>query len=170
MNNEKFKFTSISQAARNFIIIISRINNNYQYTIMFTFSNNNISTLFNYTYSISLFYNTLTFFVFLFNSNSLTSIFVNELITNSTAQKIWLSNALNANVKIELKRTFNYYAKFRSTKNLSINLFIKLIVLFNCDLIVIKIVLTLFVKIFFTNFHELKLYKKAIVDAQHKIN
>ena len=127
---------------------------------MFTFSNNNISTLFNYTHSTSFFYNISTLFAFLFNLNSFTSISVNKLITNSTTQKIRLLNALNANVEIELKQTFNYYTKLRSTKNLLINLFIELIVLFNYNLIVVKIVLTLFVKAFFTNFHELKLYSK----------
>ena len=124
----------------------------------------------NFTLSIS--YNISTFFAFLFISIDLiTSIFVNKLIIDLTTQKIRLSNALSVeNVKIKLKRAFNYYTKLRSTKNLLINLLIDLIVLFNCNSIVIKTILTLFVKTFFTNFHESKLYKKAIINTQHKIN
>ena len=133
---------------------------------MFTFiSLVNISTLFNYIFSTSLFYVTLTFFTFLFNFNSVTSIFVNELTIDSTIQKTWLLNATNANVEIELKQAFNHHAKFCLIKNFSINSLIDLIVLFNCNSIVIKIVLTLLVKVFFTNFHEFKLYKKAIINA-----
>ena len=172
INNEKFKLTLISQATRNFIIVISRINNNYQYITIFTSSNNNISTSSNYTFSTSFFYNISIFSAFLFISiNSVTSIFVNKLIIDSTTQEIRLSNTLSVeNVEIELKRTLNYYAKFRLTKNFSINSLIDFVVLFNCNSIVVKIALTLFVKAFFTNFHESKLYKKAITDAQHKIN
>ena len=135
---------------------------------MFTFSSNNISTLFNYTFSTSFFYKTSIFFAFLFSSSLITLIFVNELIIDSTTQKIRLLNALSVNVEIELKRTLNYYTKFRSIKNFSINLLIGLIVLFDCDSIIIKAVLALFVKTFFTNFHKSKLYKKAIIDTQHK--
>ena len=139
---------------------------------MFTFTLSiNTSTSFNYTFSTLSFYATSTFFAFLFSSNSITSIFVNKLIIDSTTQKTRLSNALNVeNVKIELKRALNYYTKFRSAKDLSMNLLIDLIVLFNYNSIVIKVTLTLFVKAFFTNFHESKLYKKTIVNAQHKIN
>ena len=133
-----------------------------------TVSNNNISI---FDFISAIFYNISTFFAFLFNSNLFTLIFVNELIIDSTAQKTQLLNASSVeNVEIKLKRTFNYYAKLRSTKNFSINLLIDFAVLFNCDLIVVKTVLTLFVKTFFTNFHESKLYKKTIIDAQHKIN
>ena len=127
---------------------------------MFTLTvlNNNIST-FDFTFSV--FYNTLTFFAFLSSFNSVTSIFVNKLTIDSTTQETRLLNATSVeNVKIELKRTLNYYTKFRSIKNFSMNLLIDLIVLFNYNLIVIKIALTLFVKVFFTNFHEFKLYKK----------
>ena len=172
MNNEKFKFISILQTTRNFIIVISRVNNSYQYIIISTFSNNNISTLSNYTLSTPLFFDTSTFFAFLFISiDSITSIFVNKLIIDSTTQKTRLLNASNVeNAEIELKRAFNYYAKFRLTKNFSINLLTNFVVLFNYNSIVIKIVLTLFVKVFFTNFHESKLYKKTIINAQHKIN
>ena len=137
---------------------------------MFTFSSSNISTSFNYTLSTSLFYNISTFSAFSSSSNSITSISVNELIIDSTVQETRLPNALNANVEIELKRTLNHYAKFRSTKNSSMNLLIDLIALFNCNSIVIKAILTLLVKVFFTNFHKSKLYKKAIIDAQHEIN
>ena len=172
MNDERFKFTSISQAARNFIIVIPRVNNNYQYITMFTLSNSNISALLNHTLSTSFFYNTSTLSAFLFTSiDSVISISVNELVIDSTAQKIRLSSASNVeNAEIELKRTFNHYAKFRSTRNFSMNLLIDFVVLFNYNLIVVKTVLALFVKAFFTNFHEPKLYKKAIINAQHKIN
>ena len=96
---------------------------------------------------------------------------MNKLIIDLTTQKTRLLNALNVeNVEIELKQTFNYYTKLYLTKNLLINLLIVLIILFNYNSIVIKIILTLFVKFFFTNFHESKLYKKAIIDTQHKIN
>ena len=172
MNNEKFKLTSISQAARNSIIVISRINNSYQYTIMFTFLNSNIPASLNYTLSASLFYNTLIFFVFSFISiDSITSISVNELVIDLTTQETRLLNASNAgNVETELKRALNYHAKLRSARNFSINLLIDFAVLLSYNSIVIKIALTLFVKVSFTDFHESKLYKKAITDAQHKIN
>ena len=138
---------------------------------MFTLTASSNNTLMLSNFIFSIFHNISIFFAFLFISiNSVTSIFVNELIIDSTTQKTRLSNALNANVKIELKRTFNHYAKLRSTKNLSVNLLIDLTVLFNCNSIVVKTVLTLLVKTFFTNFHKSKLYKKAIIDTQHKIN
>ena len=131
--------------------------------------NNNTSMLLNSTFSI--FYNISTLSAFLSTSiDSFTSIFVNKLATNLTTQETRLSSALSANAEIELKRTFNYYAKLRSAKNSSMNSLIDLIALLNCDSIVIKTILALFVKAFFTNFHKLKLYKKAITDAQHKIN
>ena len=107
------------------------------------------STLFNYTLSTLFFYVISILFAFLFNFDSITSIFVNELIIDLTTQKIRLSNATSANVEIELKRAFNYYAKLCSTKNFSMNLLIGLTVLFNCNSIVIKTTLTLFVKKFF---------------------
>ena len=138
---------------------------------MFTLivSNNNISTLLNST--LSIFYGISTFFAFSFISiDSVTLISVNELITDSTVQETRLLNALSVNVEIKLKRALNYYAEFRSTKNSSINLLIDLIVLFNYNSIVVKTILTLFVKVFLTNFHESKLYKKTMIDAQHKIN
>ena len=138
---------------------------------MFTLTSSiNTPTLFNYILSTSLFYVTSTLFAFSFSFDSVISIFVNKLIIDSTAQKTRLSSALSANVEIELKRTLNYYAKLRSTKNFSMNLLIDLIALLNCDSIVVKVALTLLVKTFFTNFHESKLYKKAIIDAQHKMN
>ena len=97
---------------------------------MFTFiaSNNNISV---FDFTLSVFYNISTLFTFLFNFDSVTSIFVNKLTIDSTTQETRLLNALNANVEIELKQTFNYYTKFRSTKNSSMNLLIDLIALFN---------------------------------------
>ena len=125
----------------------------------------------NYIFSTLLFYNILIFFAFLFNSNLFISILINELIINLTTQETRLLNASNVeNVEIELKRTFNYYAKFCLTKNSSINLLIYLIVLFNYNSIIIKTTLTLFIKVFFTNFHESKLYKKTMINTQYKIN
>ena len=137
---------------------------------MFTFIalSNNISTPLNST--SSTFHNTSIFFAFSSNPDSITSISVNKLTIDSTTQKTRLSNATSANVEIKLKRAFNYYAKFRSIKNFSMNLLIDLTVLLNCDSIIIKTILVLLVKVFFTNFYESKLYKKAMIDAQHKIN
>ena len=150
MNNERFKFTSILQATRNLIIVISRINNNFQYIIMFIFiSLINTSILFNYTLFALFFYVILTFSAFSLSSNSITSIFVNKLTIDSTTQKTRLSNATSVeNVEIKIKRAFNHHVKFRSTKNFSMNLLIDLIVLFNYNSIVIKTTLTLFVKTF----------------------
>ena len=151
--------------------LYARHNNSYQYITIFTLIFSiNISTLFNYTFSTSFFHATLIFFAFLFSFDLITSIFVNELIIDSTVQETRLLNASNANAEIELKRAFNYYTKLRSIKDFSMNLLIGFAVLFSCDLIVIKAILTLLVKAFFTNFHESKLYKKALIDAQHKIN
>ena len=45
------------------------------------------------------------------------------------------------------------------------NFLIDLIVLFNCDFVVIKIALTLLVKVFLIDFYELKTYKKAIINV-----
>ena len=172
MNDEKFKLILISQTARNFIVMISQVNNNYQYITMFTSTFSiNTSTSFNYTLSTLFSYVTSTFFAFLLSLSSVTSIFVNELTIDSTAQEIRLSNASSVeNVKIELKRALNHYAKLRSAKNSSMNLLTGLAALLSYNSIVVKIVLTLFVKAFFTNSHESKLYKKAIVDTQYKIN
>ena len=88
--------------------------------------------------------------------------FIDKLIIDLIIQEIRLFNALN--VETKLQQTFNYYLKFRFVKNFSINFLIDLIVLFNYNFIVIKIALTLFVKIFLINFYELKTYKKAITN------
>ena len=165
INNEKLKFISISQTTRNFIIVISRVNNDYQYIIMFTLTvlNNNTSTS---DFTFAIFYNISIFFTFLLNSSLFTSIFVNKLIIDLTTQKTRLLNASSVeNVKIELKRAFNYYTKLRLTKNFSVNSLIGFVALFNCNSIVIKIALTLFVKVSFTNLYKSKLYKKVIIDA-----
>ena len=45
-----------------------------------------------------------------------------------------------------------------------------LAVLFNCDLVVAKVALTLLVKAFLVDSHEPKTYKKALADAQHKMD
>ena len=50
------------------------------------------------------------------------------------------------------------------------NSLIDLIVLFNCNFVVIKIALTLLVKTFSIDFYESKTYKKTITNTQHKIN
>ena len=76
---------------------------------MFTFivSSNNISMLLNFTSSV--FYSISIFFAFLFISIDLvTSIFVNELIIDSTTQEIRLLNVLSANAEIELITMQNF--------------------------------------------------------------
>ena len=97
-----------------------------------------------------------------------TSTFIDKLIIDSIIQEIWLFNALN--VETKLQWTFNYYSKLWFVKNFSINFLINLIVLFNYNFVVIKIVLTLFVKVFSIDFYKLKIYKKTITNIQHKIN
>ena len=77
-------------------------------------------------------------------------------------------NALN--VETKLQRTFNYYSKLRFVKDFSMNFLIDLIALFNCDFVVIKVALTLLVKVFSIDFYESKIYKKTITNIQHKIN
>ena len=90
-------------------------------------------------------------------------------------QKTRLFNFINIkfsfiDVKTKHKRFFNYYFNFCIAKNLFVDFFIDLTVFFNCNLIVIKICLTFFVKINFVNFYKSKIYKKTITNAQHKIN
>ena len=97
-----------------------------------------------------------------------TSMFIDKLIIDLIAQKIWLFNALS--VEIKLQRTFNYYFEFRFVKNFLMNFLIDLIVLFNYNFVVIKVVLILLVKVFLIDFHKSKIYKKTITNAQHKIN
>ena len=94
--------------------------------------------------------------------------FIDKLIIDSIIQKTRLFNALN--VETKLQRAFNYYSKLRFVKNFSMNSLIDLIVLFNCDFVVTKAVLTLFIKAFLTDFYESKTYKKTITNTQHKIN
>ena len=94
--------------------------------------------------------------------NFFTLMFIDKLIINLIIQKIRLFNALS--VETKLQQTFNYFLKFRFVKNFLINFLINLIILFNCDFVVIKIALTLFVKIFSIDFYELKTYKKTITN------
>ena len=88
--------------------------------------------------------------------------FIDKLVINSIIQKTRLFNALN--VEIKLQRTFNYYSKLWFIKNFLMNFLIDLIVLFNYNFVVIKIVLTLLVKVFSIDFYESKTYKKAITN------
>ena len=175
LNDERFKRILIfkqqsSQTTRNFIIIISSTNNNQQYIIFSTFTtfNNNFSL---FVIFISVSNSTFLFSAKIISSSSndvFTSIFVDELTNNSTLQKIRLFNATN--VESKQQRTFNYYSKLRFAKNLFVNSFIDLIALFNCDSTVIKTALTLLNKAVFVDFYESKTYKKAITNAQYKIN
>ena len=159
---------------------------------MFIESNNNISTLstsvfrnisiffvsnsnfliLNKTFSIlnrNLLISNNIFFAFLASSvKFFTSTFIDKLIIDLIIQKIRLFNTLN--IETKLQRTFNHYLKFRFVKNFSINSLIDLIVLFNCDFVVIKVALTLLVKVFSIDFYESKTYKKTITNIQHKIN
>ena len=143
------------------------------YNILIFFVSNNTFLILNNNFSIlnkislissknSLILNN-TFFAFSTNLiKFFTSTFINKIIIDSIIQKTRLFNALN--VKTKLQRTFNYYSKFRFVKNFSINSLINLIILFNYNFIVIKIALTLFVKVFLINFYKLKTYKKTITN------
>ena len=225
INDEKLKFTSIFkqhafQVARNFMMIISCVNNSFQYIILFistsstsasrefsTFFASNIflfsskissisnsnSSVSNKTFQISSKIFEISnnnssvsnnnssvanrnFFVanntpFASSTSSIgifTLTFIDELIIDSIAQKIRLFNA--SSIETKLQRTFNHHSEFRFVRNFSMNFLIDLIVLFNCDFVVVKAVLTLLVKVFSIDFHESKTYKKAITNAQHKMN
>ena len=175
LNDEKFKRISIfkqqlSQTTRNFIIIISSTNNNQQYIIFSTFTtfNNDFSLFVIFIFVSNSISSSFAKTIFNSSNNAFTSIFVNKLINNLILQKTWLFNATN--VELKQQRTFNHYLKLRFVKDLFVNFFIDLIVLFNYDSTIIKTALILLNKIAFVDFYELKTYKKAITNAQHKIN
>ena len=158
------------------------LNNNISTSLTLIFRNILISTFFvlNNTFSISnhnflvlnkisliLNRNSLilnnTFFAFLINLiKFFTLTFIDKLIIDLIIQKIRLFNALN--VETKLQQTFNHYSKFRFVKNFLINFLINLIVLFNCNFVIIKVALILLVKVFSIDFYELKTYKKAITN------
>ena len=163
------------QTTRNFIIIILSTNNNQQYIIFLTFTTfSDDFSLFVFSISFTFTFvsnNTFLFFAkttFNSNSDAFTSIFVNELIDDLILQKIRLFNTTN--VELKQQRTFNHYSKLCFAKNSFVNFLIDFAILFNCDSVVIKIVLILFVKIALVDFYESKTYKKTIMNAQHKMN
>ena len=117
---------------------------------IFTFVSNNIFSFF-------------AKIIFNLNNNVFTSILIDKLINDLILQKTQLFNTTN--VELKQQQTFDYYSKFRFVKNFFVNFLIDFAILFNCDLIVIKIVLILFVKIASIDFYKLKIYKKAITNA-----
>ena len=99
-----------------------------------------------------------------------TLILINKLIINFILQKIKLFNSIN--VKQEI---FDRHSKFRFFKNFFVNLLIDLIIIkkivfVKTNLIIVKTTLILFVKTTSINFYESKLYKKIMINVQHKIN
>ena len=171
INDERLKFNSIfkqfvSRTIQNLIVIILQINDKNQYIIYFIFSINN------FIFSIN---NFLTFsnnfnFNFNFNANIFTLILIDELIIDFILQKIKLFNSIDIKQKI-----FDRYSKFQFVKIFFVNLLIDLIVIekiifVKTNSIIVKTTLILFVKITSMNFYESKLYKKVIINVQHKIN
>ena len=171
MNNERLKFNSIfkqfvSRTIQNSIVIISQINDKNQYIIYFIFSINNFILSIN---NSSTFLNNLSL-DFNFNANMFTSISIDELIIDFILQKIKLFNSIDVKQK-----TFDRHSKFRFFKNFFVNsltdlIVIEKIVLVKANLIIVKTTLILFVKVASMNFYESKLYKKVIIDVQHKMN
>ena len=109
-------------------------------------------------------------FFILIRNNAFLLKLIDKLIINSILQKIRLFNFNNIkfnfiNLKTKHKRFFNCYFNFCIVKNLFVNFFIDLIVFFNCNLIVIKVCLTFFIKVNFVNFYKSKIYKKAITNT-----
>ena len=95
---------------------------------------------------------------------------IDELIIDFILQKIKLFNSINVKQK-----AFDRHSKFRFFKNFFVNsltdlIVIKKIVFVKANLIIVKTALILLVKITLINFHELKSYKKVIINAQHKMN
>ena len=124
-------------------------------SILTFFASSKISQISNKNFSIS----NSTFFVFSTNLIEIfTLTFIDKLIIDLIVQKTRLFNTLGVETK------------FRFVKNFSITFLIDLVVLFNCNFVVIKVVLILFVKVFLIDFHESKIYKKIIANTQHKIN
>ena len=99
-----------------------------------------------------------------------TSISIDELIIDFILQKIKLFNSIDVKQKI-----FDRYSKFRFFKNFFVNsltdlIVIEKVVFVKTNSIIVKTALILFVKTTSMNFYESKLYKKVIIDAQHKMN
>ena len=119
--------------------------------------------------SLILINNALTFL----NNNYTISSNHDELIIDFIVQKIRLFTFLNFTFLNKQQRVLDRYTNFRFVKNSFVNSLTKLVTIktfFNCDFVVIKIALILFVKIFSIDLHESKIYKKAIIDAYYKIN
>ena len=99
-----------------------------------------------------------------------TLILINELIIDFILQKIKLFNSIDVKQK-----TFDRYSKLRFFKIFFVNSLIDLIVIekivfVKANSIIIKTTLILFVKATSINFYESNLYKKIIINAQHKMN
>ena len=176
MNDERLKLTSVfrqhaSQAARNLMVVIPRVNNSFQYTTLFTpassapaFRGTSTSILSasdrtsqasgkNFSISGS------TFFVSSANSTeTFTLTFIDELATDLTVQGIRLPSASSAETKL------------RPARNSSVGSLTDLAALSNCDFAVVKAALALLAKAFSVDSHEPKTYKKAMADAQHKMD
>ena len=107
------------------------------------------------------------------NNNYTTLLNHNKLIIDFIVQETRLFTFLNFIFLNKQQRALNRYTNFRFVKNFFVNLLTKLVTIktfFNCNFVVVKVALTLFVKIFSIDSHESKIYKKAIIDAHHKIN
>ena len=126
-------------------------------------SNTNLNT------SLILINNALTFS----NNNYTISSNHDELIIDFIVQKIRLFTFLNFTFLNKQQRALDRYTDFRFVKNFFVNSltrFVTIKAFFNCDFVVTKVALTLFVKISSIDLHKSKIYKKAIIDAYHKIN
>ena len=176
MDDERLKLTSVFrqhafQTARNPMIVIPRVNNSLQYIILSTptlsapasrGTSTSISSASGRTSQASDRNSSIsdsTSFVFSANSTeTLTSTFINKLTTDSTVQETRLPSASSVETKL------------RSAKDFSMSSLTDLAVLPNCDLAVAKAALALLAKAFSIDSHEPKTYKKAITNAQHKMN
>ena len=99
-----------------------------------------------------------------------TLISIDELIIDFILQKIKLFNSIDIKQK-----TFDRHSKFRFFKKIFVNslidlIIIKKVIFIKTNLIIVKTTLILFVKTTSINFYESKLYKKIMIDVQHKIN
>ena len=99
-----------------------------------------------------------------------TLISIDELIIDFILQKIKLFNSIDVKQKI-----FDRHSKFRFFKNFFVNsltdlIVIEKIILVKANSVIVKTTLILFVKTTLINFYKSKLYKKVMIDVQHKIN
>ena len=171
MNDERLKFNLtfkqfVSRTIQNLIVIILQISDKSQYIIYFIFSINNsifsISSFLTFSNSSNLNFN--------FNANIFTSISIDELIIDFILQKTKLFNSIDVKQK-----AFDRHSKFRFVKKFFVNSLIDLIVIekvvfVKANSIIVKTTLILFVKTTSVNLYESKLYKKVIINAQHKMN